>query len=145
MTLAEDSDDTFDLDGLCCARKGSPMSKTPLLAAAASAALFALSACQQSAPEVVNGYDQQAAALQNAAPVQLPPAVTASKTYRCSDNSLVYVDFYDNNTAIIRRGSRDAAPTTLTAEGGNPPFTSGSDSVSGNGNQVTINGKSCHT
>ena len=121
------------------------MSKTPLLAAAASAALFALSACQQGAPEVVNEYDPQAAALQNAAPVQLPPAVTASKTYRCSDNSLVYVDFYDNNTAIIRHGTRDAAPTTLTAEGGNPPFTGGADSVSGNGDQVTINGKSCHT
>lgn len=121
------------------------MSKTPLLAAAASAVLFALSACQQSAPEVVNTYDPQAAALQNAAPVQLPPAMTASKTYRCADNSLVYVDFYNNNTAIMRRGNRDAAPTTLTAEGGNPPFIGEGGSVSGTGDNVTINGKSCHT
>ena len=52
------------------------MHKTPLLAAAASAALFALSACHQSQPEMVNTYDPQAQALRNAAPVQLPPAIT---------------------------------------------------------------------
>lgn len=121
------------------------MSKTPLLAAAASAVLFALSACQQGGPEIVNAYDPQEDALKNAAPVQLPPAVTASKTYRCADNSLFYVDFYNNNTAILRRGNRDAAPTTLTAEGGNPPFTGDGSSLSGPGDHVTINGKSCHT
>jgi hypothetical protein len=121
------------------------MSKTPLLAAAASAVLFVLSACQQSGPEVLNTYDPQEDALKNATPVHLPPAVTASKTYRCADNSLAYVDFYNNNTAILRRGNRDAAPTTLTAEGGNPPFTGDGSSVSGTGDHVTINGKSCHT
>jgi len=121
------------------------MSKPLLLAAAASAALFALSACQQPAAVTVNEYDPQREALQNAAPVQLPPAVTASKTYRCADNSLFYVDFYNNNTAVLRRGTRDAAPTTLTAEGGNPPFTGDGGTLSGTGDQVTINGKTCHT
>ena len=33
----------------------------------------------------------------------------------------------------------------LTAEGGNPPYTGEGNSVSGTGDQVTINGKSCHT
>ena len=121
------------------------MSKTPLLAAAASAALLTLSACGSDQPERVNQYDPQAEALKNAAPVQLPPAVTASKTYRCSDNSLVYVDFYNNNTAVLFRGSRDAMPSQLTATDGAPPFTGGVNSVSGTGDNVTINGKSCHT
>jgi len=120
------------------------MSKPPLLAAAASAALFVLSACEQRAPEMVNSYDPQAAALQNAAPVQLPPAVTDSRTYRCADNSLYYVDFYNNNTATIR--TRQDGPTTmLTAEGGAPPYRGGDYTVSANAANTSINGKSCHT
>ncbi len=120
------------------------MQKNPFLAVAASAAVLSISACN-SEPQTVNKYDAQAEALANAAPVELPPAITASKTYRCSDNSLFYVDFYNNNTAMIRRGSREAAPTQLTTEGGNPPFTGGGNSVSGTGDQVTVNGQSCHT
>jgi hypothetical protein len=121
------------------------MSRTPLLAAAASAALFTLSACGSNEPEMLNQYDPQAEALQNAAPVQLPPAVTASKTYRCADNSLFYVDFYNNNTAVLFRGNRDSMPVQLTATNGAPPFTGGDSSVSGTGDHVSINGKSCHT
>jgi hypothetical protein len=120
------------------------MSRPPLLAAAASAALFALSACQQRAPEVINAYDPQGDALKNAAPVQLPPAVTESRTYRCSDNSLFYVDFYNNNTATIRT-RQDGPTTTLTAEGGAPPYRGGAYTVSGSGATTNINGKSCHT
>ena len=80
------------------------MTKPLLLAAAASAALIALSACN-SEPEIVGGgpADPQGDALKNAPPVELPPSITASKQYRCSDNSLYIVDFYSNNTATIRR------------------------------------------
>ena len=120
------------------------MHKTPLLVAAASAALVSLSGCGQNAPEQLNAYDPQGDALKNAAPVQLPPAITESRTYRCSDNSLIYVDFYNNNTALVRR-TRDGTPTTVTAAGGNPPYTGEGYSVSGNGTHVTINGKTCHT
>jgi hypothetical protein len=120
------------------------MSKTPLLAAAASAALVVLSACQQSAPEMVNNYDPQGEALKNAAPVQLPPAVTESRTYRCSDNSLFYVDFYNNNTATIRT-REDGPTTTLTAAGGAPPYSGEGYTISANAAHTNINGKSCHT
>lgn len=120
------------------------MYKTPLLAAAASAALLALSACKQSQPEMVNTYDPQAQALQNAAPVQLPPAIIASRTYRCADNSLSYVDFYNNNTATIR-ATQGGTPTQLTQAGGTGPYTGSGQSVSANAERVTINGKSCHT
>jgi len=121
------------------------MHKTPLLAAAASAALFTLSACQKGPPEMVNTYDPQAQALQNAAPVTAPPPmISANKTYRCADNSLYYVDFYTNNTAMIRT-TRDGTPTQLTQTGGTGPYAGGGQSVSGNESHVTINGKSCHT
>lgn len=122
------------------------MQKTHLLAA--TAAVIALAACN-SEPEAINQYDAQAKALENAAPVELPPAITASRTYRCSDNSLVYVDFYDNNTATLRT-SRDGEPAMLTAEGGNPPYTAPGHSVSANGENVRItapgkNNLACHT
>ena len=120
------------------------MYKPPLLAAAASAALLTLSACKKSEPEMVNSYDPQAQALQNAAPVELPPAILDARTFRCADNSLFYVEFYNNNTALLRT-SRDGAPTQLTQTGGAGPYTGGDQSVSANATHVTINGKSCHT
>lgn len=119
------------------------MDKPLLLAAALSAALLPLAACGHKQPEVINTYDPQAAALRNAAPVQLPPSVTASKSYRCSDNSLFYVDFYSNNTAQIRT-TRGGPPTELT-QGDAGALAGGSFTLSGNGDHVTINGKTCHT
>ncbi len=126
------------------------MQKHPFLAAASAAALLALGACN-SEPETVStrSDDPQAAALKNAAPVQLPPSITHSRTYRCADNSLAYVDFYNNNTAQYR-SSREGDPTLLTAAEGNPPYTAPGYSVSANADQVRItapgkNNISCRT
>jgi hypothetical protein len=116
---------------------------------AAAAALSALAACGDETI-TVNQYDAQSDALQNAPAVELPPSIQASRTYRCSDNSLAYVDFYDNNTATYR-GTESATPVMLSAgEGGAPPYTADGHSVSGNGENVRItapgkNNLSCHT
>ncbi len=119
------------------------MQTKPYLAAASAAALLVLGACN-SEPEavVVNQYDAQAAALANAAPVVLPPAIVASRSYRCSDNSLYYVDFYDNNSALIRT-TQEGMPTSLTSTDGGP-YSGEGYTVSANANTVNINGKSCH-
>ena len=121
------------------------MRNTPYLAAAASAALLALAGCN-SDPVQINTVERDT----NAPTTQLnaselPPSITASKSYRCSDNSLYYVDFYNNNSAAIHRGSRDAAATMLTGTSASGPFAAEGQSVSGTGDNVTINGKSCHT
>jgi membrane-bound inhibitor of C-type lysozyme len=136
--------DNFDLDDVCCDREESIMNKTPLLAAAASAVFLLLPACRQGEPERLNAYDPQGEALKNAAPVALPPAITDNRTYRCSDNSLLYVEFYNNGTAMIRT-TREGTPTQLAQTGGAGPYSGGSYTVSGNATHVTINGKSCHT
>jgi hypothetical protein len=121
------------------------MRNTPYLAAAASAALLALAGCNNQ-PETINTVDADPHGPANALPPEaLPPSIVASKTYRCADNSLIYVDFYNNNTAMLFRGNRDATPVQLTATDGAPPFTGSGNSVSGNGDHVTINGKACHT
>lgn len=114
----------------------------PLLAAAASAALLTLAGCN-SQPEVVNrGIDRTAPPPLKGPP---PPVQTASKAYRCSDNSLFYVDFFSNNTAAVRRTTRTATPVQATAPDGNSPYVGEGISVSGSGDNVTINGKACHT
>jgi len=145
MTLGGGAATLSILTIIAATAKYRPMHKHPLLfAAAASAALFALPACQQSEPERLNNYDPQGDALKNAAPVALPPAITDNRTYRCSDNSLYYVEFYNNNTALIRT-SREGTPVQLTQTGGAGPYSGGNYTVGGNATHTTINGKSCHT
>ena len=106
-------------------------------AAASLAALLSLSGCNNE-PEVVANGDPQAEELAKAPPVELPPAIQASHTYRCKDNSLVYVDFYTDNTANVRLGSREAAPTKVTAPETGSAYTAEGYSLSGNGKSITI-------
>ena len=117
------------------------------ITAASVAALLSLAACN-SEPEVINGNpDPQADALANAAPVELPPAIAASRTYRCKDNSLIYVDFYTNGTANVRLDSRENAPTKLTSAGEGQAYTAEGYSLSANAPSVTFSapGKASQT
>jgi uncharacterized lipoprotein YajG len=111
------------------------MTKTlPLLAAAPLAAALALSACNK--PETINANDDpQTEALRNAAPVEAPPMIQASRAYRCKDNSLLYADFYTNNTVQVR-DKKDAPGTTLTSLGEGQPYTAEGYSVSANAAQI---------
>jgi uncharacterized lipoprotein NlpE involved in copper resistance len=121
------------------------MRNTPYLAAAASAALLTLAGCNN-APETINTVEADSHAPTNALPPEaLPPSIVANKIYRCSDNSLFYVTFYSDNSAMLRRGSNSGAGTRLTSTAASGPFTGEGQSVSGNSNNVNINGKSCHT
>ena len=115
------------------------MNKAPLVAAASIAALLSLGACN-SEPETITAgtVDPQAEALKKAPPLtEAPPMIKASRTFRCKDNSLVYVDFYTNSTAKVRT-EKDGAPTVLTAQGGKPPFTAEGWSLSDNADQVSL-------
>lgn len=118
-----------------------------LLIIAAAAATVTLGACN-SEPESVNRYDAQAKALENAQPVAPPPMIVASHTYRCRDNSLIYVDFYTDNTANLRL-TENGERIPLTTEGGQPPYVGGGYSVSGSGDNINFgrpNGEiSCRT
>ena len=127
------------------------MQKIHLLAAATGAAILSVSACGEPEVVTVNRYDPMAEALKNAAPVEPPPMILANRTYRCRDNSLVYIDFYTNNTALVRTERGGDPVASLTAPGGNPPYAGQEGySVSGNGENIsyTAPGKgtqSCHT
>ncbi|HEU4956042.1 MAG TPA: hypothetical protein VFT40_00290 [Sphingomicrobium sp.] len=94
--------------------------------------LLALAACKQETIVAGDRPDPMAQELANAAPVELPPAIAASKTYRCKDNSLVQIDWLSNDKGAYVHGNgqaqthlKPAAPvegkpasSDLTAEGG---------------------------
>lgn len=113
------------------------MKKLSFAIAAASAAL-SLSACSKE-PETIQGgiADPQASALNQAAPVELPAAVQQSRTYRCKDNSLLFAEFYTDNTARIGN-VKDGSRTTLTAPAAGQAYVADGFSLSGNGTEVTF-------
>lgn len=111
--------------------------KHSILASAALIGVVLLPACKQETITADGPADPDAAALNAAAPVELPPMVTQSRTYRCQDGRLVYVDFFSNNSAAYKATKEGAAVTLKAAEPGKP-YTAEGYSVSGDGPQVQI-------
>lgn len=115
--------------------------------AAALAACISLTACSNSADEAAAQNNQAAAEANAAASAQnLPPSIQASRAYRCPDNSIVYVDFFTDNSAAIRTEEL-GTPTRLAATNGQPPFTAEGYSVAANAERtsITVPGKSAQT
>lgn len=117
----------------------------PLIISLSAAAAFTLSACGQSQPEVVDNKapDSVAAQAAQAAPVALPPAVKDSRSYRCKDNSIIYVDYLSDDKSANLRTDKAAAPTVLTAEAPGKPYKAGEYELVSSGTSVsaTIPGK----
>jgi hypothetical protein len=69
------------------------------------------------------------------APVALPPSITASKSYRCKDNKLVYIDWMSDGTARVKKTREELGGT---------PVTPGTDlKGDSSAKSVTYNGESC--
>lgn len=113
------------------------MTKAPIFILIAAAAL---AGCDQSDHNLVAAgpYDDRANTTANAAPVELPPSITASHTYRCKDNTLVYIDWLSDGSARPKTDRAAVATTIKVGEGGDPSLTGDAQS-----NTVTYNGKSC--
>jgi len=108
----------------------------------AAVALLALSACDNNAKKPVEvtsvADDPNAAAVRNAAPVELPPAITADVTMRCKDNSLVYVTFFDGDKQVVVKPTKDATPVKLTAEKAGDPLKAEGYSLTGTPKNITL-------
>lgn len=124
------------------------MIKTLPLAAVA-VALVSLSACKSEPQEVTStAPDPMASQLANAAKVELPPSIAASKTLRCGDNSLVFVDFFDGNKQVQLRTEKGGKATMLKApEAGQPFVADGGYELTGTPKSVnvTVPGQSAKT
>lgn len=108
------------------------------LASAAAIALLSLTACGSSEPEVVDSRapDPMAEQLKNAAPVELPPSVESTNTFRCKDNTLIYVDFFKGHKLANLRTEKNGAATQLTAPEAGQPLTGGGYTVVGTGKTI---------
>ncbi|MGH6730066.1 MAG: hypothetical protein ACREBK_07920, partial [Sphingomicrobium sp.] len=89
----------------------------------------ALAACNPNPETIVANEppDPMAAELANAAPVELPPAIAATRTYRCKDNSLVRIDWLAGGKgANLRVGD---ATTAIPLRAPAPAVESGNEVV----------------
>lgn len=87
------------------------------LAVASFAAIIALAACSESEPEIVGGMaDPDAGEIEEMAPAELPPMRTREASFRCADNSVVYVSFYTNDSQVGVAMAQDALQTILHNE-----------------------------
>ncbi len=117
--------------------------KQLLTLSALAAGTLVLAACNKT-PDAATNADGTAADTA-ATPVELPPAVVGTKTYRCKDNSVVAVDFLSKTPNIADammanvHVDGDAAPTKqLTKTDAEGRFEAEGYSVSGSGDSVTI-------
>lgn len=113
------------------------MMKSHILLAAPFSLLIALGACKQQTIDPNADAEANAAnAAAAAAPIAPPPMIQASRAYRCKDNSLLYADFYTNDTVQVR-AAKDGPPTVLTAAAAGQPYTAEGYSVSANSEQIS--------
>lgn len=122
--------------------------KHTLIAPFALVALAALGACGQSSnTETVNATlgDPMEDQLRNAAPVEAPPMIKSSHSYRCKDNSLIFVDLMTDDKTATFKTAKDAPPTALSAPEAGQPYVSadGKVTITAAGDSITYNGQAC--
>jgi hypothetical protein len=117
---------------------GAAMTHIRNAAAAALAASLFLSACNSEPERVGQNADPQAEALKNAPPVELPPSLIA-RTYRCSDNSLVYADFAsDGSYAMVGTAENSRMRATAAQPGRNYSSDANGYTISANADDARI-------
>jgi hypothetical protein len=124
------------LDGCSLGGKWRGMTRTPMLIMLAAAA--ALAGCNQESHTIVAGGpepDDNASNAVSNGPVTLPPSISASKVYRCADNSVLYVNWMSDGSANVRN-KPDAVGTSIAA---------GSPDIKGDAkaSSITFKGKTC--
>ena len=111
--------------------------KTLLLALVATAAL---AGCNSKDHTIVagSGIDNETPATN--APVVLPPSIASSASYRCKDNSVVYIDWMSDNKSATYRAERTDSPVALNAPEAGQPMVADGYSLTGapGGKSITL-------
>lgn len=107
----------------------------------AAAALLPLAACNSN--KTADTANAAAAANEagtaNVAAIELPPAIKAEKSFRCKDNSLAFVTFFEGDKQANVRDVQNGTPTVLRAPAAGEPLTAeGGWSMTGDVERVTL-------
>lgn len=100
----------------------------------------ALAACNKSDHTIVAGQDPgdetNTAAID--ANVVLPPAIKASKTYRCADNRIVKIDWLEGGKEATVTPDKGTPIAVATSEAGKPMTAADGTSVSGSDSAASV-------
>ena len=110
-------------------------------------AAVAIAGCTKKDHTIV-GTDPSAANTPAVAPIDatsLPPSIEATKSYRCKDNSLVYIDWLSDKMTANVHPTKGAPPIQLKASEAGKPLTAEGYSLTGSaqgaGVTLTMPGK----
>ena len=98
-------------------------------------AVAALAGCNNEDHTIVAGPGGDDQPMNNVG-VVLPPSIQASKAYRCKDNSLIYVDWYSDSSARVKKSRQEVGAPAIPA--GDPSLTGDAKAAS-----ITYKGQSC--
>jgi hypothetical protein len=112
------------------------MTRNPLILTLVAAA--ALAGCSKENHTIVAGPDGGQTNVAAGGPVELPPSIAASKTYRCSDNKLVYVDWLSDNKTANVRTEENGTPTQVKAAEPGQPMTAPGFEITGSATASSV-------
>ena len=99
----------------------------------------ALAACNKQSHTIVAGGPPDDANSTADANVVLPPSIQSSKSYRCADNVVVYVDWLSDGKSATVRTDKAGTPTMVSAaEAGQPMSAGGGYSLSGSATSGSV-------
>ncbi|AOH84547.1 hypothetical protein AWL63_11780 [Sphingomonas panacis] len=110
-----------------------------LLLPAAALALVSLAACNTKPTEVTStSPDPNAAELAKRKPVELPPSMTSEVTFRCKDQSVFIVDFFQGDKQVLIKPEKAGSLTKLTAEKAGDPYKADGYELTGDKTGITL-------
>ena len=102
-------------------------------------AAAALAGCNEQNHNIESGVpDTMANEIANAAPVELPPAIAASKIYRCKDNSVVYIDWLSDSKSANIRTDKNGSPTHVVGPEAGQAMVAEGYSLSGSATAASV-------
>ena len=103
----------------------------------AALAATALTACGKEDHTIVAGSKDDNAVI-NAAAVVMPPAIESSKSYRCKDNGVVYIDWLNDKKTADIHASKEGTPNRVIAAEAGKPMSGGGYSLTGTKDAASV-------
>ena len=111
------------------------MNRFILLAALAG---ITLSACGSDKDHTIVGGAKEENVTVNTAAVVLPPAIESSKSYRCKDNTVAYIDWLNDKKTADISAKKGGPATRVTAAEAGKAMTAPGYSLTGNKDSASV-------